>query len=138
MSLYNMLCGTNSQSDALLAMLGITRDNVPRFRDCYLENGKIVIYTRTGGGNREFYASEESCREANGPEFEPTGPFNSDLEKIPGYVGDEDDSFDSTFAHFRFEVPEKYKELAAEMAVSGDHTHPMEKIKSLLASLKTD
>ena len=57
MSLYNALFGTNPFANALLMALGITASDVPRFRDCYLDDdGKIVIFTRTGGGNRILHS----------------------------------------------------------------------------------
>lgn len=53
MSLYNMLFGANPASDVLLATLGLTRDDVGRFRDCSVSEGQIAVYTRNGSGNRE-------------------------------------------------------------------------------------
>jgi hypothetical protein len=91
MSLYNMLFGTNPFSGVLLQMLGVTRDDVPRFRDCFLnEDGtEIIIHTRTGGGNRDDYQAS-----------------NDELTEIAGYKFDADDDFDSTYADFHYEVPE--------------------------------
>ena len=34
--LYNALFATDNMADELLAMLGTSRGEVPRFRDCYL------------------------------------------------------------------------------------------------------
>lgn len=63
MSLYNMLFGQSANADALLAVLGLTRGSVGRYRDCYLtEDGRIAVYTRNGGGNRE-------CCHAYDPEY---------------------------------------------------------------------
>ena len=50
MSLYNMLFGVDERAPALLACLGLTFSDIPRFRDCYLRDNCIVVYTRTGGG----------------------------------------------------------------------------------------
>lgn len=111
MSLYNLLFGVNSLAPILLKHLGLSEDDIPRFRDCYLDGDQIVIYTRTGGGNRDFYEDEETCR-SNYPEYfqkkedAPKGPWNADLRKSKYYQSDEDDDFDSTYAYFRFRVPE--------------------------------
>ena len=45
MSLYNMLFGMNPDADNLLGLLGLTRGDVGRFRDCYLieEAGEPLI-----------------------------------------------------------------------------------------------
>lgn len=88
MSLYNTLFGVHPAADALLSMLGIERHRVPRFRDCFLKGDTIVIYTRTGGGNREFYARE-----------------NDSLRIRKGYIADVDMAFDSTYALFSYAIP---------------------------------
>ena len=93
MSLYNALFGTNPATGLLLAMLGIDRNFPPRFRDCYLDGERIVIYTRTGGGNRDEYEAQ-----------------NDAMHALPGFVSDEDDDFDSTYAHFSYRIPEKFLE----------------------------
>jgi len=59
MSFYNLIFGENPASDVLLATLGLSRDDVGRFRDCFVSDGKIVVYTRNGGGNRECWHLDE-------------------------------------------------------------------------------
>lgn len=59
MSLYNMIHGMNPMSDLLLAALGLTRDKVGRFRDCYWNGEHICVYTRNGGGNRECWHGDD-------------------------------------------------------------------------------
>ncbi len=140
MSLYNMLFGVNSVAPVLLATLGLSTEDVPRFRDCYVEGDNIVIYTRTGGGNRDYYESEESCR-ANYPEYfdgddEPLGPWNEDLRSNPHFVEDEDDDFDCTYAYFRFSIPGDYSEDVRALASGSEDHNPSEKWRSLLASLQ--
>jgi hypothetical protein len=116
MSLYNALFGVNKAAPLLLAMLGTKPDDVPRFRDCFLQDGQIVIHTRTGGGNRDSYENPERRRESY-PDIYDTeeavqqGPFNEDLRQLPGYVSDEDDDFDSTYANFYYAIPEQFKHL---------------------------
>ena len=99
MSLYNMIFGVKPAAFFVLPMLGKHPDEYPRFRDCFLGDDEhpewkdhIIVYTRTGGGNRESCQTE-----------------NDELTKIPGYITDYDDSFDCTFASFVFKVPEKWK-----------------------------
>lgn len=140
MSLYNLLFGHNPFAGVLLTMLGTEPNSVPRFRDCYLaEDGKIVIYTRTGGGNREAYENADSRRTTCGDIY-PTeeevtaGPFNDDLRALPGFLYDEDDGYDSTYARFYFSVPEKFEHLLAKIEPGED---PTKRWADMLAKLKT-
>ena len=141
MSLYNMLFGVNSAAPVLLATLGLTANDVPRFRDCYLDGEQIVIHTRTGGGNRNYYDSEESCR-ANYPEYfdgkeDPSGPWNSALTANACYLYDEDDDYDSTYANFHFKFPDEYaNDLKALAAKSETHT-PSEKWQALFKAMES-
>ena len=93
MSLYNMICGVDPACFYLLPMLGRVAEDYPRFRDCFLsEDGEhIDIYTRVGGNNRNCGYGEE------------------ELYKDENYVETFDDSFDNTYATYRFKVPEKWK-----------------------------
>lgn len=101
MSLYNMVRGFNVNARLCLAMLGIDPAGIPRFRDAWLsdDGANIVVLTRTGGGNRPDYENE-----------------NQSLREVAGFVGDHDDSFDSTFAHFLYQTPERFKADAALIA----------------------
>lgn len=140
MSFYNMLLGENPLSGILLSILGFTtKDQIPRYRDCYWNGEYIAIYTRTGGGNRDYYESLETCME-NYPEYfkevpqdYPQGPWNSDLRKHPEYVKDEDDDFDSTYATFYFNLPAKFEGILPLVSTKspGDRFQElMEKLKS--------
>lgn len=63
-----------------------------RFRDIYFENEgepKIILYTRNGGGNREWYEYV----------FEL-------LSSHPMYICDYDDDFDCTYAYIEFKAPQ--------------------------------
>ena len=65
-----------------------------RFRDIYFEAEegsapKIILYTRNGGGNREYYQYIFDLLEAH-----------------PLYITDYDDDFDSTYAYIEFRAPE--------------------------------
>jgi len=93
MSFYNLLFGKNPKSDFILALIGLKECDVERFRDSWLDLGeeKIVVLTRTGGGNRAGYPNEL-------------------LKKNKYYLYDKDDSFDCTYAYFYFKIPEEIKE----------------------------
>lgn len=100
MSLYNLINNMNPAPYFILPMLGKHPDEYPRFRDCFIADADhpeydnhIHLYTRTGGGNRAKYEKE-----------------NETIRKIKGFVTDYDDSFDSTFAHWVFKVPERWQE----------------------------
>jgi hypothetical protein len=96
MSLYNMLFGENVNSEIILAILGLKKSDIERYRDCSLEDEEITIYTRTGGGNREDYP-------------------NIGLIENPYYLGDEDDEGDSTYALYHFSIPKEIKEDVANL-----------------------
>lgn len=140
MSMYNMMFGTNSRSDVLLACLGISEKDVPRFRDCFLDGDNIVVHTRTGGGNRDYYESEEECR-ANYPEYfdgedDPSCPWNDDLRSLPTYLYDEDDDYDYTYANFYFSIPKEFEEDITMIAEGSAMLKPSEKWQLLLETLK--
>lgn len=62
MSLYNMVFGSNPASRIILATLGLSPDTVGRFRDCFISEGAIAVYTRNGGGNRDcWHESDPKC-----------------------------------------------------------------------------
>ena len=89
MSLYNMMFGTNPNSDQLLSLLGKTKGDFGRFRDVYVEDGHIVVHTRNGGGNREDYED-----------------VFDEMAMHPWFVRDADDDFDCTYANIYFKIPE--------------------------------
>jgi len=92
MSLYNMVNGFNPACVMILPMLGRRNTEYPRFRDCFVtEEGRIVIYTRVGGGNRN------------------TGYGEEELYKDPNFVKTYDDEYDSTYGNYEFNVPDKWK-----------------------------
>jgi hypothetical protein len=95
-----MLFGRSSAAYFILPMLEATMDTFVRYRDCFLGddarpeyNGTIQVYTRLGGGNREYYETEIDR-----------------LRQIPGYICDLDDDFDFTYATFYYKVPSKWQE----------------------------
>lgn len=121
MSLYNALFGTNPFSTLLLEALGAEDWHIPRFRDCYLseDGSEIIIYTRTGGGNREEYEDE-----------------NHFLTLEDGYKRDEDDDYDCTYAKFYYAVPEAFKPMALQLTQLGATKDPAKDWQTLLDNLK--
>jgi len=98
MSIYHMMNGVNPMTFLILPMLGKHPDEYPRFRDVFAGDESrpeydrhIMVYTRTGGGNRPDYAAE-----------------NGEMMKHPDYVDNYDDQEDSTYAVWVFKVPEKW------------------------------
>jgi beta-lactamase class A len=93
MSFYNLLFGVNPHTDIILALIGLKKCDIERFRNCGIDfnNKKIWVYTRTGGGNREDYP-------------------NILLTTNPYYLYDEDDDFDTTYATFYFRFPQDIEE----------------------------
>lgn len=112
MSLYNLVNRVQQTTFFVLPMLGKHPEEYPRFRDCFLgkmfqneemdafgiprwHHGSeelISIYCRVGGGNRDRYKKEIE-----------------EMREMKDYVEDFDDEFDSTFAVFVFNVPDKWK-----------------------------
>lgn len=116
MSLYNMIFGVNRAAPMLLAVLGLKTNDIPRFRDCFLAGDRIVIHTRTGGGNRDYYS-------------------NSGLTKNAFYLYDEDDDFDSTYANFYFRFPDEYAEDLKALAAQNETHTPSEKWQALFQAI---
>lgn len=120
MSLYNMLFGKNPFHKILLQALDISEGDVPRFRDCYLteDGSKIAVYTRTGGGNRPDYETE-----------------NSWMQNVFGFISDCDDDFDCTYATFFYEIPEAFKPMIETLQNMGAEDNPQEKFQQLIADM---
>lgn len=122
MTMYNLIFGESANADQLLTVLGLSRDDFYRYRDCYLtENGEITVYTRGGGNNRECLCSErflgefytknfpehQRCEEVEGHLHYPgcVAICHGQNRNHPCYVCDADDDFDETYATFYFRVP---------------------------------
>lgn len=114
--LYNVLFGVNRQADVLLHLLGKDRSDFGRFRDAYITDKHIVVYTRCGGFNRESY-----------------GEVFDEMEDHPLYQYDEDDNYDNTYASFYFNFPEEY---ADDLKAQGKESYsPSEKWTIMIAAL---
>lgn len=98
MSLYRIMHGVNPVTFFVLPLLGKHPEEYPRFRDSFIGDperddtaGKLILYTRTGGGNREAYEED-----------------NTLITEMDGFLFDYDDDFDCTFANWVFDIPEKW------------------------------
>ena len=91
MSLYNMVNGFNPACVFIMPLLGRRASEYPRFRDCFVEDGKIAIFTRVGGNNWNCGFCEEV------------------LYADPNFVSTYDDEDDNTYGTYLFNVPEKWK-----------------------------
>jgi hypothetical protein len=107
-----MLHGTHGLDQVLGFVLDLDiaggRYDTGRYRDIWLQDGKIFLFTRNGGGNRDEYQDTID-----------------DLAEHPNYITDYDDDFDYTYATIEFSYPEQYKDLLK-------HLEPKEKEPSLL------
>jgi len=79
----------NPDNETILVALGIKEDEIPRFRGAMIEDGKVLIHTRSGGGNRDWLADGNAMLASN--EY---------------YIEDADDDFDCTYANFWFRIPD--------------------------------
>jgi len=105
MSLYNAVFKTQPAALIILKALGAEPEKVPRIRDAWVtkdgDEFRLVIFTRTGGGNRQDY--EEG---------------NAYLRSLPGFVSDRDDEFDATFAKWSYLPPESLPEATLGLILS--------------------
>jgi len=92
MSLYNMINGISPETFIFLPMLGKHPSEYPRFRDCFINDGMIEVFTRVGGNNRNSGFGEE------------------ELYKHPYFVKTYDDDFDNTYGTYVFSVPDEWKD----------------------------
>jgi hypothetical protein len=129
MSLYNAVCGVNPLYPIFLAIIGLKMEDIPRFRDVYtkldrldsfgIKEPLIVVYTRTGGGNRDDHREK-----------------NDAMAHHPLHAADYDDSFDSTFAHWEFKVPKQYADdvllLHEKLHLLPQFRTPMEKFNDAM------
>lgn len=117
MSLYGMVHGENPVATQLLLILGLSVDDVGRYRDAYLnaDGSHIIIYTRNGGGNREEY---EDVFEA--------------LRQHLKYLRDWDDDFDSTYAYIEFAVPDEFLAFTSSLATGKEPKSVGEKFEETI------
>lgn len=115
MAMYDMVFGMNPLAIPLMAGLRLNPERVGRFRDCYLarEEGKLVIHvlTRNGGTNRLHYGTERSAECACCACF-----MEFRVSKLPGYIRDFDDTYDSTYATIVMAIPTDLEQLLNEIS----------------------
>lgn len=118
MSLYGMLFGKGVNSERLWDILNLDDDayDVGRYRDISLVNGKIILLTRNGGGNREDHENS----------------FES-LRRHPNYVNDWDCYWDCTYAEIEFSIPEEH---AVEVATMSEVMGHGEKFDALFQAME--
>jgi hypothetical protein len=94
-----MLHGYEPTARFVLYVLNVIPGMISRFRDAYitlLDNEPImVILSRTGSTSL-------------------TDERNNHLKDLEGFIDVNDDEFDTSFAIFRFRLPNKYHESAKE------------------------
>ena len=108
----------NGFSDFLLGILNLTREDVGRFRDAWVEDdGKVIaVYTRNGGGNRDHW-SFSYPDETPGEKCPCTGCIITHrLPKHALYTKDQDDEFDCTYCTVWFRVPERQHTFLKDLA----------------------
>lgn len=114
----------NPNAGPLLHSLNLDPADIDRLRDVsFAKDGDtpvIHILCRTGGGNRADYR-------------------NKALTNHPAYIRDEDDGFDSTFAHYYFTIPPAIHEQLEKQGITLhqviDTETLAEKTERVLASL---
>jgi len=131
-----MLFGVNQATPILLKIIGVEFQEIPRFRDCYIDGDKIVIYTRTGGGNRECYADKDENGNIDHSECYHT--LNDALAEKPNYIIDYNDDYDSTYAYFEFKPLEQYKEIFEALKTGNKPEKVSEKFLKLIKELRRE
>lgn len=91
---YHAIFGVNPNAPVILSALGLQLEDFGRFRDAFVTNGDIAVYTRLGGGNRHAYVN-----------------VFAKMQGHPNYIRDVDDAFDSTYCTFYFTVPDTARNL---------------------------
>jgi hypothetical protein len=136
MSLYNILFGFDPLAHGLIQVLGINPLHIPRFRDCFLLEGKIAIYTRTGGGNREINAAPWVFEGEVIPRTVAPDCWDNLCAQHPDYLGTEDDDYDETYAFWWFRYPDAVREDLNAHASKHERERPSKRWKALGKSMK--
>jgi hypothetical protein len=132
--MYTLLFGTNQHADLLLATLGLTRADVGRFRDAFLSEDEIAVYTRNGGGNREHWDGDKEP----GEQCDCCGCIiEYRLPKHPLYLRDKDDDFDCTYATVYFGLPPEFADDLRKLD-AGEPFNPDDRWLKKLEQIKTE
>jgi hypothetical protein len=136
MSLYNQLFGFDPLAKPLLGLLDIDPLHVPRFRDCFLLEGKIAVYTRTGGGNRAMNATPWIFEGEIIPRTVAPDSWDALCAAHPDFLNSEDDDYDATYAFWWFRYPVEHAALLTEMARLAGQVRPRLRWQKLMDDLK--
>lgn len=120
--MYNSIVGgVNPDTLLVLSLVGLTPDVIPRFRDCSIdEDAQLIrVFTRCGGSNRPNYEQALSL-----------------IECSKFYVSTEDYKEDDTYMTMTFKVPDKYKDIATEVAKLTDNRSGETKLDEALKLLE--
>ena len=117
---------------------------IARFRDAWIkEDGTISIYTRLGGGNRECWCDTmEVNRDVPDEQIIHDYCYQKyikEMQSMPNYISDDDDSFDSTYATFHYRPAEKFKTLTEFLLESQDGEYsktPEQRFQEKMTELK--
>ena len=110
--LYNAIFGVNPATVLIAPMLTDERPEsyFPRFRDCYVEDGNIVVYTRVGGGNRSYGTHPPYACNYDEGDWDADWDFGENkLYELPTFIRTYDDDFDSTYGYYVFGVPDEWR-----------------------------
>lgn len=75
----------NPSTTDILAAIGLDESKIPRIRGVGIEDGKILIHTRTGGGNRESYGDIESYIKGDYGIDSSINDIHNSLKTFEGY-----------------------------------------------------
>lgn len=121
MSLYKTLFGENPDTNNLLGLLDLSREDFGRFRDIFLnaDGTEIIVYTRCGGFNRDDYKI-----------------VFDHMKDHPYYITNYDDEFDETYCYFLFDVPKEYLTITRKVATGTDPLTVSEKFKKEIKEME--
>lgn len=137
MTLYNLVFGMNPAADLIVALLGWTKMDVPRFRDAWVEKAgdgyEIRIHTRMGGDNAGHWDFSTDDDQA-GPEcLCPGCVMDYQVFQHPQYLRHADDEFDNTYRDVWFRVSPEATELAGMLVEPEKVDVPVRWVKELEA-----
>lgn len=121
--MYNAMITRIDNYKELLEAIYLPESMIPRFRDCYLSPDleRIIVYTRTGGNNRNSYTREIDFLKSN-----------------KYYLKDYDDSFDKTYMSFEFKIPEDKLEYIKNKFKDSDTRTGEQKFHDLMEAFEKD
>lgn len=136
MSLYNQIFGFDPLSHLLIRALNVNPLHIPRFRDCFLLEGKIAVYTRTGNGNRGVNTTPWIFEGKVIPRSVAPDSWDKLCAAHPDYLGTEDDDYDSTYAFWWFRYPAEYQQALTEAAKQHERARPRLRWEEMLKQMK--